>query len=731
MIARLAILGAALLAAPAFAKEYDIPASVEPPQVVKAITLQASDGRHSVEIRNGKVLVPADVPLPWTVASPRFEPTTYTQTDLEQHRPLAIREFGQVRGVLRCPNPRNDDHFVLLLRRVGNASADELPLALGGDGGFMIHTAAGQYEGAALGATGATRIRSGIVVAPGKTTDLGALLCESTVQVSLRVVDAKRGTPVPQAKIEWDPPEIFNASAARVLYAGRWSATTNQRGVATLPSVGPLPIALRWHVRASGYALARSRSIEVRDAKPVLVPDIALQAEAVILVRVTLPRELGELWNASLVLGAADEQNGGTYRPTQTRAALHEGEIKLPADTYGRKRLWVEAASGKKLLYHDFEVASEKTIVPLAPALVDISGSATQKGAPLEGVTIRLADPRDARTVLGVAKTNPGGGYQLRTYQSGHASLYAVQRGGAGLASGSVSRDVDLGGALTYGVDFDFSGSGASIRVVDAMNDTPLRATVDERLEFKKGGGSQGIGETDGDGHLTFESYPDGVAHLQVGAKGYRIKELDVPLNADAGETVVKLDKSGTVAGRVVEVNGAPIAHARISGGYSSELMPQGRFEAMTDEDGRFHFDSAPEVGTTFYVAAARHALGITTLQPGQENTIPLQSPGRGSVVLLPDNAPPKRMYMVMAAPAGGDYVPLGALQDLGEVNGLSAFQLLGTARDGTIVLPQFLPGGSYSLYVTLKRSGSMVYDKVGTVSVPSEKSIVLSYKER
>ncbi len=88
-------------------------------------------------------------------------------------------------------------------------------------------------------------------------------------------------------------------------------------------------------------------------------------------------------------------------------------------------------------------------------------------------------------------------------------------------------------------------------------------------------------------------------------------------------------------------------------------------------------------------------------------------------------------MYLVMAAPAGEDYIPLGALQDLGEVNGLSAFQLLGTARDGSIVLPQFLAPGTYNLYITLKRSGTSVYDKIGTISVPSEKNVILAYKER
>jgi hypothetical protein len=107
-----------------------------------------------------------------------------------------------------------------------------------------------------------------------------------------------------------------------------------------------------------------------------------------------------------------------------------------------------------------------------------------------------------------------------------------------------------------------------------------------------------------------------------------------------------------------------------------------------------------------------------------------MHSPGRSSTVLLPDDAPPTRMYLVMAAPAGGTYIPLGVLQDLGEVNGLGAFQLVGTARDGTVVLPQFLSPGTYNLYITVKRGGTSLYDKVGSVTLPAERNMILNYKQ-
>src|SRR5216684_8048413 len=93
--------GAALLAAPVLAQTIDIPVRIEPPQTVKAIVLQTTNGPQSIEIRNGRVQVRSDLPLPWTVSSARFEATTYTKSDLEQRRPLVLRELGELRGTLQ------------------------------------------------------------------------------------------------------------------------------------------------------------------------------------------------------------------------------------------------------------------------------------------------------------------------------------------------------------------------------------------------------------------------------------------------------------------------------------------------------------------------------------------------------------------------------------------------------------------------------------------------------
>jgi len=196
-------------------------------------------------------------------------------------------------------------------------------------------------------------------------------------------------------------------------------------------------------------------------------------------------------------------------------------------------------------------------------------------------------------------------------------------------------------------------------------------------------------------------------------------------------DKTVRLERSGSVSGRVVTTQGTPIRGARVTGGYGSEMEMQAYFATTTGPDGRFAFDSAPPPGTTFYVAAAGHALGITTLAPGRESMVTLYPPSAGIVTLRPDHAPPTKVYMVMAAPAGDDFIPLGVIDDLAEVNGLSPYQLNGTALDGSLVLPEFLGPGTYHLYLALRGGTPFIYDRVGTITTPLAGNAAIVFKAR
>jgi hypothetical protein len=460
-----------------------------------------------------------------------------------------------------------------------------------------------------------------------------------------------------------------------------------------------------------------------------VLADVALRPQAAIVARITLPRDAAVFRGASLDLAEADE-NAHPKFTSSSRVPLHEGTTTLTLQSYGRKRLSIESSSGHKLLFREVEVSTETTVVDLAPVPIEVHGTVRRRGEGVAGALVELADRHDAKMILGSAAADSQGAYEITTYQSGELWMDAMEPYRRGRAPFVAHQNVVVT-APDYRADFELPASGASVRIVDAVTGAPIRATIDKRLTFDSGGGTMGITDTDDDGRLVFDGYPDGVAHLHVKAAGYRAREIDVPLNNSAAESTVALEKGGIVTGHVMGANGAPVAGAHISGGYTDEMSGQGHFDTVSDPEGRFQFDSAPEPDTMFYIAATGYALGITTLRAGYENTVTLLPPGRGAVYLLPGNAPPARPQFVMASPADGDYIPQGALMDLADLNGMNLFQLISTARDGSVVLPQFLPPGIFNLYIARPGGKPYIFQKVGTVTLPVHGTAAIAYRDQ
>jgi hypothetical protein len=725
IIAALAALSATLSAP----HERRITVKIDPPQAISAISMRGGDQSVSVIIKDDAAFVPSDLPLPWIVNATRFEKTVFTQSDLDGNRPLVLRELGRIHGVLRSSRPLEQEQRQLLLWSTGLKTVDEFDITANADGSFTVGVPSGIYHAAVLGGLTGSRIRSGIIVDAGRTTDVGELIVEPTTRISVRVVDAKKRTPIAGARITWAPPFALNADVAAALYARRWSAVTDRRGIAALPSVGPPPIPLRWRITASGYAAKMTPSLELRDTKPVSLPDVTLRIEATVVVRTRLPRSgADELRNARFTIGDQDPSNPARFIRSNIEMALREGEQKFVSGTYGRKRLWIENAERRRIFYIDFDVDSDVTFLDLDPRPINIIGEVKRNNSAIQKAIVRLADPHEAATVLATAATDDEGRYHIATFQSGRLHLYAIEAHRAGVESHAVAQDIDTSGGAEYRLDFDLPAGGASIKVVDAATSKPLKAIVDRRLVYSDGRGEMGMGQTDENGRLALVGYPAGKVHVSVSAPLHYTREVDFEITDEPAETLIQLDASKAITGKVVDLGGNPLSGAIIEGGYLTELTQQPSFSTTTDETGHFRFESAPEPGTIFYVVAAGHSLGITTLQTDHENMIAVSPPGRGGVFLMPDHAPPKKLYLVMVAPDGADYIPLGVLYDLAEANGFRSYQLLGTATDGSVALPEFLPAGTYHLYIARNGGQPIHYQKVGTISLPNDRNRILTF---
>jgi len=704
------------------AEQVRIALRVEPAQVIRAVTLRSNGESHSFDVRNGAVMVPEDLPLPWAIGLRRFEQTQYTQRDLEHRAPLVLRELGTVRVDLR-PMPAASEVVRGFFVRNGEASPVEVTLTRDDDR-LTAMLPAGLYAGAFLSGTRATRIRAGIVLASGRTTDVKDVLFEPTASASMRVLDAATRKPIVGATVTWSPPDALNADVARAIYSRVWTANTDRSGIATFRAIGPPPLPAQWAVSAEGYASTLTPRALLSESRAWVVGDTLLRRDSVLIVEAVLPRNAPEFRNAMLVIAAPESDTSRRYEPL-ARQPLVDGENRIRIADFGPRRIAIEDRAGRKLFFQDVELSPNDLHLTIAPMRTEISGVVRRAGTPLQGAFINIADARDARALVARVTSDEDGRYRVATYQSGEVLVYTNGR------HGSVVKRLRLDGDPEMRIDFDQPVATATLRVVDAITNAPIRAMVRGELADNSGGRRGVFAETNEDGVARIDNAPEGTAKVFVRADGYVDRELNVQVGVDVGEVRVMLSKGAALRGRVVERNGAPIANAKILGGYPSLVASQGRFEANTDANGRFEIGGA-SAGATFYVVARGHAVAITTLRENVDNVIALPPPNAGAVTLVAGNAPPKKLQLVLPAPQGGGIIPFGVFDELGTLNGLTPFQLLSSGVDGALVLPEFLAPGAYAFYFvrsTGRRDGEQ-FDKVFDLAVPARAGTLVRVAE-
>lgn len=723
-----AITSAAALRA---ASSIAIPLQIEPPQPVRAVALRAGETVQACEVRNGMLLVPADLPLPWTTAQNRFEQTSYTREDLKRRAPLVLRELGQIRLRLR-PSPAATEPVRAHVLRNGDATPSDVVLARDARG-FRAALPSGTYASAFTGDGRATRIRSGIVVAPGQTTELGELSFEPSGSVLLRVVDATSNEPVAGADVTWTPPGALNADVARALYARLWSSTTDRAGFVTFRSIGPPPIPVQWTVQAQGYAPTLTRRAFVADTRKLVLPDTPLRRESIVVIDVALPKPSEEFRGASLVLSEPESDDSPRYRAL-SRQPLLDGENRVKLLRFGRRRISIEDSRGRALFYRDLDLQPDDLHLTFAPLPTTISGVVRGDDQPLEGAIVTAADWRDHRAIHARATTDHRGRYTFTTYQSGRVLIYAnAPRDAEGTSPGTVTSAIVLRGEPERTVDLEFPDGEAVITVVDAQTGLPVRAVIHGQLTRADGSGSQAVRvETDSEGRGTIRRVPQGTAGVVVRARGYRTREVDIEIREGTPvENTIALSRAGKITGVVTDRSGAPIANAQVSGGFSSPLAHNPRFETATDAAGRFEILEGPEPGTMFYAAAPGYALGAAVLRENAENRIVLSPPNSGALALVAGNAPPRKLELVMAGPRGGEIVPFEVFRAVASFNGMSPFQFLGSGADGTLVFPEFLPAGTWTLYVVRPgKPGLERYHRVADVVIPAKPGTVVTIPE-
>jgi hypothetical protein len=218
-----------------------------------------------------------------------------------------------------------------------------------------------------------------------------------------------------------------------------------------------------------------------------------------------------------------------------------------------------------------------------------------------------------------------------------------------------------------------------------------------------------------------------GAATLHVEAKGYRAAHLEVAIRAETPEVAVRLQRGKPLSGKVINAQGQPIVGARILGGFVDEYDPQNFYETRTDAQGRFEFNASVNTTSPFYAIAAGYALTVVTLRDDEVATVVLHPPSPGAISLRDANTAPENVYLVMVAPSGGEFVPLGVLAQLANLNGMDLYQLCGSAVDGDVILPQFIAPGSYDVFLARRGGKPFLYQRIGTITTPLKGNKVLT----
>jgi beta-lactamase regulating signal transducer with metallopeptidase domain/thiol-disulfide isomerase/thioredoxin len=219
---------------------------------------------------------------------------------------------------------------------------------------------------------------------------------------------------------------------------------------------------------------------------------------------------------------------------------------------------------------------------------------------------------------LGALDTDAQGRWRLDVAPRGLGGVHLqvehprYRRGG-----GEVSRNLDSVIVLTRGLT-------VTGRVVDAAGRPVAKAGVLLGRDLFLPDASTGT--TNERGEFTLENAAAGPTIVTVQAEGFAPQVRDVLVEERTAPVVVTLSEPGsTIRGKVVDVEGKPVAGAGIAAGpWRGHQSIQ--FRAKTDKDGRFEWPSAPRDAVVFGAFKS----GYMT-----SGDVPLTASDREQVILL------------------------------------------------------------------------------------------------
>ncbi len=326
--------------------------------------------------------------------------------------------------------------------------------------------------------------------------------------------------------------------------------------------------------------------------------------------------------------GEAVSDSDGRYAITGLRPGAYNVALdlknKMETDWTAPAHEELSVAKGARLNSIDFKLVKG--------ALVRGKVLAETSGKPVEGVHIGIygpAHPRSGAWVQGVI-TGPDGAYQLRVPQ-GKQHLYIMM---SAPPSGfsfprSKQHDFSIADGQTRTIDFKLP-PGAEIKPVQVVvlgpDNKPVADAEVEIAPMSEMGGMEYVGRTDADGKVTASQ--SAAASVTLRARRGDMATTKAVMADGSKTATLRLEKNAlvTLAGRVTDVNGKPIAGAKVQLIKWTYDRGLGQAAATTDEAGRYTIAALwPDVSYSLSATAKGYGeaqLQQMQLQPGEKRDL-------------------------------------------------------------------------------------------------------------
>jgi hypothetical protein len=170
-----------------------------------------------------------------------------------------------------------------------------------------------------------------------------------------------------------------------------------------------------------------------------------------------------------------------------------------------------------------------------------------------------------------------------------------------------------------------------ALRVEGIVQDQSGKAVPDAELRFVDSGRINPARtlKTDGNGRFKFVAPQPGEISMMVQAKGYRTRLQSISVEPENRSVTLMLAKTSPFRGRVVDQSQQPVAGARVRvDSWNGTKLIQ--WQTLTDDSGRFVWDSPADGSVMFYVTATNHSSSrISFGNTSGESTVQLRKMSR------------------------------------------------------------------------------------------------------